>query len=475
MTERTAMRIRDDKGVALLLTLFLMLALSAVSASLMFLSQTEVASSVNYRLMSQARYGAESGIQSGVNHLLYTYVPPTTAGADPIASYVTTVSPVTFNGQPVVLSANAAVTSNYPVAAVQAAFAAAVQGTLAAGTQTTVAYAPWATLLSMRQIVVYGGGLQTIQTWEVTSTGTITAGVRTAQVEVSAVIESQAAPAEVYGAFGTAGTCGALEFAGGAVVDSYDSSTLAPRTVPVPDPSGGNVGTNGNLTAGGATTVIKGTLSTPRVGVGNCSSGNVDALTSKGGATVDGGVVQLPQAVNLTAPAPPNPLPPTGNVVVGATTTYMPGSYADIKVTGGDLHLTAGTYNFNSLSLSGGSRLVIDSGPVIINFAGVNQTDVLSFTGGSEIVNTSYDASKLQIQYAGTGNIKLTGGSSFTAMVYAPNAAASFSGGADFYGSVVAATVKDTGAAKIHFDRNLQDKFFTAGNAMMSAFTWKKY
>ena len=46
-------------------------------------------------------------------------------------------------------------------------------------------------------------------------------------------------------------------------------------------------------------------------------------------------------------------------------------------------------------------------------------------------------------------------GSSFAAMVYAPNAAASFSGGSNFYGSVVAATVTDTGGAKIHYDTHL--------------------
>lgn len=468
------MTIRNEQGVALILTLFLMLALSAISSSLMFLSQTEVASSVNYRLMSQARYGAESGIQSGVNYLLYAYAPPTTAGADPIAAYDTTVSPVTVNGQPVVLSANAAVASNYPVAAVRAAFAAAAPGTFAAGTQTTVAYGPWATLLSMKQIAVYGGGLQTLQTWQVTSDGTIAAGLRTAQVEVSAVLESQPVPAEMYGAFGTAGTCGALKFAGGASVDSYDSNALVGGN-PVIEQSGGNVGTNGNLTESGGATVY-GSLSTPRVGVGNCSNGNVDALTSSGGATVQGGVVQLPQAVNLPTPLAPNPLPPTGNVNINANTTYAPGSFGDLKVTAGaQLHLSAGTYNINSLSLSGGSQLVIDSGPVIINLAGVGENDALSFTGGSEIVNTSYDASQVQIQYAGTANIKLAGGASFSAMVYAPNAAASFSGNGHFYGSVVASTVTDTGGAQIHFDRNLAGKFFIAGNGMLSAFTWKKY
>ena len=71
--------------------------------------------------------------------------------------------------------------------------------------------------------------------------------------------------------------------------------------------------------------------------------------------------------------------------------------------------------------------------------------------------------------------MKLTGGSHSVAMVYSPNAAMETSGNADFYGSVVGATVNDTGGMKIHYDRNLSSAFFVVGNAMMSSFSWKKY
>jgi hypothetical protein len=53
-------------------------------------------------------------------------------------------------------------------------------------------------------------------------------------------------------------------------------------------------------------------------------------------------------------------------------------------------------------------------------------------------MDAKYDPSTFQIQYAGTGTVKLTGGSRSVAMVYAPNAAIQTSGNADFYGSVVA-------------------------------------
>jgi len=480
----------NEKGIALVLSLFLLSAMSVIAASLMFLSQTETYSSMNYRLMSQARYGAESGIHKAANHLLYTYVAPDTAGADPIANYNTNVSPVTCTigcpniGRPVVLSANAAIASNYPNAAVQAAFLAAVQGTLPAG-NTTVAFAPYATLLSMQQIEVYGGGgvLKTIQTWQITSTGTITAG-KTAQVEVSAVLETPKFPAQLYGAFGTAGGCGTLNFHGNNTqTDSYNSGDALVGGNPVISNSGGNVGTNGNLTEGGGADIY-GTLSSPRVGVGACSAGNVNALSSSGGATVNGhnppqagDILQLPQAVLLPTPWVPAGVPTTayngngqtllngatvGNVTVNANSTLTLGAPGVTSV-----------ININSITINGNANLVI-LGTVILNVVGSGETTPIDFTGGS-VSNSSFDPSTFRVMYAGTDAVKLNGGAHTTAMVYSPNARVSFNGGGDFYGSVVGATIDDTGGARIHYDRRLSAEFWVVGNAMMSSFTWKKY
>src|SRR4051794_27763022 len=286
------MKIHDDKGIALVLSLFLMAAMSVIAASLMLVSQTETYSSLNYRLMSQARYGAESGVHKTANYMLYTYAAPTTAGADPVSNYDMSKSPVTCLagcptiGGPVILSANANQPSNYPIATVQANFAAAVAGTLTAST-TSVAFAPYAKLISMQQIDVYGGGVQTLQTWQIVSTGTITQA-RTATAEVSAVIETPKFPASMYAAFGTASTCGALNFHGNNTqTDSYDSTAALVSGTPAIAHSGGNVGTNGNLGEGGNADIY-GTLSSPRVGIGDCTAGNVDALSTSGGATVNG-------------------------------------------------------------------------------------------------------------------------------------------------------------------------------------------
>src|SRR5439155_24633528 len=117
----------------------------------------------------------EAGVNKGANFLLdgtqYT-VPTVVGGADPLANYITTSSPVTYNGLPVILTAGAftGVTANYPVAAVKDAYSAAGQGTLAAGT-STLTYKTYATLISMQKFDSYGGTTDVVQTWEITSDG----------------------------------------------------------------------------------------------------------------------------------------------------------------------------------------------------------------------------------------------------------------------------------------------------------------
>ncbi len=485
---------KNDEGIALVLALLFMLAFSSLGAAVMVLSRTETFSSLNYRMMSQARYGAESGVHKAAHYLLNSYALPGTGG-DPLANYDTTVSPVTYLGQPVVLSAISGVTANYPVAGIQTAFAAAAQGTLPAG-QTSVLYSSSATLLSMREVIPYGANTPAIvQTWRLTARGRLT-GARSAEVEVSAILERQVVPAHTYAAFATNAGCGALSFSGGVSSDSYDSSSMVlVGGVPLTDASSGHVGTNGNLTEGGGS-VINGSLSTPRTGVGNCNAGAVTALTLNGGAQVTGGITALPQAVQYSLPDAPSPMPPTTNVTMNSTSVCAalgltsgmcagaagtltidpagtPLLIGDLKVTGGStLTLHAGTYNINSLQLTGGSTLAIASGPVILNVAGVSETTPIDFEGGAT-ANETFDPSMFRIHYAGTGTLKLTGGTTTSAIVYAPLASATVAGGADFYGSILAAAVTVTGGAQLHYDRRLSRDFFIVGPQMMSGFTWR--
>ena len=488
MTKRS-----NDEGVALVVVLLLTVALSAIGASLLMLAQTDTYTSMNYRMMSQARYGAESGVLKAVNYLTQTYQTPGYAG-DPLANYNYTVSPVTYNGQPVVLSADPNKASNYPSAAVQAAFSGAAQGTLASG--QTVSYGTYATLMWMREIQEYGATApRVVQSWQITATGSL-AGSRPATVEVSSLLERHIASAYSFGVFATKVACGALDFGGNSEHDSYDSSAITySGGVPVTQNSGSRVGTNGNLSVGGHATVY-GTLSTPRVGVGNCNNGAINAMTQTGQATVTDGLIQLPQGLVYPTPAPPSPTPPTTNTTWSGTCADMglsaptcTGSSGNLTLdplggtvtfgninmnAGATIHLKAGNYNMNSIKLNGNSNLVIETGPVFVNVAGTGQTTPIDLTGGT-VANGTYDPTNFHMIYGGTGAVKFNGGAATAMLVYAPNADVTVNGGGSVYGSIVASTVKDTGGAQFHYDRRGQNDFFVAGNFMMSSFTWRKY
>src|SRR5215470_7680161 len=320
METRSCMRANNQKGVALILTLILLLVLSVMAVSLMFIGRSETWSSMNYRMMTQARYGAEAGINSAANWIQNSYTAPTS-----MTGFGLTTSPVTYgtNGA-VVLSANSNVTSNYPTSSVQSSFASATTGTITAG-NTTITYAPSATLLGMESFTGYpAASTQVVQKWLITSEATIN-GVRNADVQVSAIMEQTKSAIFAYAAFADATGCSALSFGGGGSTDSYDSSTLTTNAAGVATaPSsfsayGGNVGTNGNLSASGAQTTINGTLSTPRAGTGTCSTTTVTALSSNGNATVTGGITELPQNVTYDTPPAPTPTPTNTAMTIGNT------------------------------------------------------------------------------------------------------------------------------------------------------------
>jgi len=487
----------DEKGGALILVLILMLVISVMAASMMFLAQSETWATANYRMMTQTRYAAETGIQAAANYLMFTYVPP---DATTIGTYsYQTVSPVKLGNNPVMLSSISGESAVYADSSVISQYANQTQGTLAAG-NTTLNFSSDATMLAMRQVKVFGKSqLQTVQTWLLKGRGSI-AGVQNSQVEVTAIMERQVTPMFAYAAFAANSGCGALTFGGGATTNSYDSSVpLVNGAVAAFSASYGNVGTNGNLTELGTNTMINGTLSTPRAGVGTCSSGSITALTGNLNQ-VSGGIVPLPQPITYPTPDAPSPMPPTGalslnnaacnytgcaNIAAGEY-SLAPGSsaspslYPDVNIKG-TVHLTAGVYNFNSLTLAGagasGGILKIDSGPVIINIAGVgfsaNQAPV-DLTGGS-VFNPALIPSNLQILYGGTSLVKLTGGTNSSMLAYAPNATGSITGGADFYGSMITNTITDMGGAAIHYDRQLQKTLMNLGNWMLDSFTWSKF
>lgn len=516
------MQTHNERGIALVLAMFLMSALSVLGASLMFLSQTEAYASMNYRMMSQARYAGEAGIQKASNFLLdpTQYAPPTALDLLNPAVCNRNVSPVTCNGAAVILSATASQASNYPVAAVQTAYNAAGQGTLTAG-NLTLTYGSYATLVALQVFDSYGGGQGVTETWEITADGGLS-GSPNATVEIRALIETPKVPASSYGAFGTDTTCGALSFGGSVSVDSYDSSKLTGATVPSAangvTAAGGDVGTNGNLDITGHADV-GGKLFTPRTGVGACTNGAngaIDGLTEGGSATLTGGMVQLPAAIVYPSPVQPAPsglAKVTGagvtcaglgltaaNCTQAGSTITLDGHGLTLSLPEIDLQsathlvLTAGSpasqYNMNSLQLEGNSTIAVAATSptqgVIIDIVGKTAAGVVlatpvDLTGGSQSAITgcatcsNYDASMLQMVYAGTGELKVGGNNDTVMTVYAPNALFTLSGNGSVYGSLLAKRVNDTGNASIHYDRRLQHDFYVVGHPMVGTFTWQRY
>lgn len=506
-----------EEGIALILAMFMVLVVSLLGAALTTTGRTETLSSLNYKSLSQARYAAESGLHSATNYLLYTYVPPGTDAGDPINVYDTTQSPVRWNGNPVVLSTTAA-DSNYPIEAKKTAFANAnLPGTLEMST-SHAAYRATARLMSMKRFLdSYAGGLVTVQTWEITGGGSLE-GAGNANVQVTAIIERQSVPAFRYAAFSTYPGCSSMQFGGGGSTNSYSSTAPLAGGVPVQSASGGNVGSNGNLSLNGGA-VINGTLSTPRSGVGGCQANNVTAETIAGnGSTVTGdgcmptpdcALVTLPQFVTMPDPAPPSPMPPTNAVDMKKTSdctgfafcspsanglTFTPGSASTVmqlgNVTmgaGAVIHLNAGIYEWNSIRAVGNAEIVVDSGPVVFRIAGKDSATPIDLAGGV-ITNKTFVPNNLQFVFApddadkaaidaGTlsKDVTMNGGSNNSAVVYAPKADGTLSGGADLYGAVIFRKIKDMGGTFIHYDRDLQNAALTQGNPTMTSFSWSSY
>ena len=533
MRTRTITRASDESGVALIITLFLLAAISALASSLMFLSQTETYATMNYTMMTQARYAGEAGVEKTVNWLVapmeglstgYT-LPSSGSSTDPTSNYTMTTSPVTCSGGSgcltttgtcsytpglaptgpcVVLSAMNGVTSNYPDANTVTAFASAGTGTLTSGS-SPIGYSTYAVLMSMQQL----GSGSVVQTWSIVSNGTVT-GARTATVQVVSTLETpmKGTTGNGYAAFATGSGCGAITLSGSAGTNSYNSATYGGSGTPTLSTTGGSIGTNGNLTESGSAT-IWGKLYTPRSGVGPCSSG--DALTKSGSATVKEGLVALAAAWAPPTPSAPSPAPPTTSMSVSSVTTCassgLPsctGTSGNLTVAGGStlatataignlsvsgsaqIHIgsaTAGAcnpcyYSINSLSMSGSTRLILDGGSVVINVAGNGGSGtVWSMSGSSNIVNPSYVASNVQINYGGTRSISQSGGTSSSAVLDAPNSAVTLSGGSDFYGSILASTISDSGSVSIHYDSALSSMYSTqtTGVPLLTSFSWKKY
>jgi Tfp pilus assembly protein PilX len=560
---------RSERGAALVFALLSILVLSILAVAIMSTSQAQIWTSLNYRLTAQGRYAAEAGVQSTMGWLANTYTPPSTAD---LASYTLTTNPVQYNGNPVVLSSVTTATNYYDsVSAHYSGFAGAAAGQLP--NESNVSYATTATLLRMAPVTgvsyLAGSGGVT-QTWQINSVATIS-GIRSSTVQVVETFERTSQPVYQYGLEALGTGCGAITLAGGDYTDSYNSSagTYASQTAGTQ----GSIATNGNVNLGntGGNAVVHGNIGSsnpstgacPAHGVTDAGTGNYTALTS-----VPPMPVKLPWGCTATPCYPPaTPALVTGTQDIstacagggisgcakgtpGCTTgacttigihpygesavtanvyTLTPGSYGDLKIDNSDVvHVTAGTYNVNSLNFGTiaqnfNGQIVVDSGPVIFNivgncgggtcptanepsgympagwtnpqtaviygagFAGFNVCalgvvalkpgDATHTTcGTSSTYGVTATPANFQLVYGGTDLIRV-GGMPNAAVTYAPLASYLSPGGAvGYYGSIIAGQFADTAQSPFHYDTAEQTTILKLGPYLpVGGFSWSKF
>jgi hypothetical protein len=255
------------------------------------------------------------------------------------------------------------------------------------------------------------------------------------------------------GMFAAGNVCAALNIAGNAQTGSFNSSTEAsPRNPPTNLVSAnGNVGSNGGISLGGTSTNVNGNISTNLpASVGTCPASGVSVSGHPG----MGSVLNFANPYQFPVPPPPTPPPPTSSATY-KNVSLAPGSYGNVTFQG-TVTLAGGTvaspavYTMNSLSFNGNANVVIN-GPVVINLAGNGTTNVLDMTGGS-FSNTTNIPNDFRINYGGTGNMTVTGGSDAYAVINAPLAAVTMHGGSNFYGQVLSETINDQGGTNFYWD-----------------------
>jgi Tfp pilus assembly protein PilX len=285
-----------------------------------------------------------------------------------------------------------------------------------------------------------------------TAVNTTTGARKMVQAEVALPPPKQT---NLAGFFATSTACGAFVMQGGATTDGFSSSGggyAATRST-----TAGGIGSNGSVSLGGAPTQVGGNVYVPNALIGACPDG---VQESGGAGLLAGNNVMAQPVVAVATPPVPNPLPPTTNN--NNPSTLVPGTYGNINLTGQtNLVLAPGVYNINSISMTGQSTVTISpAGAVVINVAGTGQATPIDLEGGG-VVNTTMIAGNFQVNYAGSGTVKVAGGSAAYEVINSPNAALKFTGGSDFYGSAIGATVDDGGGTALHFDTTLQNNTAT--------------
>jgi hypothetical protein len=505
---------RNERGVALFVAILALLLLTAVAAGMMYLSSTETSISSNFKAEETAYFAARAGVEEVRDRMLptsvyaapYSIAPQVATLAlppgNPAALYVlpasVTMSDVTNTTAPnpyfddelchdltigsmtqnttanirctTVPSGSSWYPSTQPASVAPVALDYKwVRVTLKANNSN--AAVPVNGVASNANVVCWNGISEITAgstsasacnsmtpianpVYLVTALAVTPSGARRVVQEEIAQTPVGGLPGGLF-AVGTG--CSALHLAGNAMTGSFNSATEGTPTNPPSNQtsSGGNVGSNGNVSLGGTSTNVNGSISTyqpPTVGA--CPGNGVSTSGSPG----HGSIVGLGSPYSPPTPPIPNPLPPQTKVTY-KDTTLTPGSYGNATMQG-SVTLQGGTtgspavYTFNSIDFNGNATVQI-TGPVVINLAGQpNMANVLDMTGGS-FANNTYVPSQFVINYGGSGAIKISGGTDAFAVINAPNADLTFIGGSNFYGQAIGKTITDQGGTNFYWDTSL--------------------
>jgi Tfp pilus assembly protein PilX len=320
---------------------------------------------------------------------------------------------------------------------------------------------------SCSQMLTTAGSPMT-SVYEIASLGVSPMGARKM---VQAEVALTPVPPFIYGMYGTSTACPAISFTGNnPSTNSFTSANGGTYATTVTS-TGGDIGANGGVSVGNgniggivgvtntacATPVSLGSQGT-MLGTVACPSGNSAACF-------------LPAPYTFPVPPAPSPTPPTTNTspstcttttttghghnTTTTTTSYdclVPGTYGNISIQA-SLTLAPGTYNINSLSMTGNAGIIVNPpGSVTLNVAGTGQTTAVAIAGNGIIDDNV--ANDFIINYGGTNGVSIAGNGNVTAILNAPNAPITQQGNGNWYGSIVGSTISIGGNAFFHYDRN---------------------
>jgi hypothetical protein len=507
-----------ERGVALLFALFTLLLLSAIAASLMFMTNTESSVNSNYRAERLSAFAAKAGMEEVRDRMpalntaakLPTTFPPL-AGS---VLYVLNEGAAPGTVRPWVAGNTymddemchdfAVVQGQQPAPDVRCTTAPSsaylVAGTLAApvtsnypwaGTSAALSY-KWVrvTLKQSNSVQLYpvNGATATQVCWngstEVLLNGAATCQTMSPSTNPVYMITSLAAnasgstrrmvqtevalsPAQPfpYGLFATGTACPALNFHCGCNSDpATDSFNTANNGTYATTQSNtlGDVGANGGVLLSGHSEIggavaVPSLLATPPAAPNPCSGAQGDYSTSGANAgTYNPGAFPG----NIPTQSGPYTFPtPPDPIPAPPNTAYAGGSTLVPGTygnisTNGTLTLSPGVYNIYSLSIGGGSGTVTVSPPGVVVLNFPSASANPLSIAGQGIANPTLIANNFQINYGGTGTMSIAGKGSEYAIVDAPNAAMAVAGNGDFFGRIVAKTIDYGGNGKFHFDRN---------------------